>query len=184
MISFKDASMKSYCLAAAAILILHSVSFSQEKKNFYSSGFGFYLPAHVPGDDKESKGYGLVISGEHFFNKQFSGSVSIGYTYFHGQYQNWEGDTAYHFALVPLLLEGRYYIQQFYASLASGLAIKASGNTSTHIAIVPAIGVTLKKFDVGLKLFAIPAMGYGIPERTYLQKGGYSYIVISGAYRF
>jgi hypothetical protein len=66
----KDARMKSYSLAALTILILHSVSFSQEKK--------------------------------------ISGSVSLRFAYFHGQYQNWEGDTANHFALVPLLIEGRY----------------------------------------------------------------------------
>jgi hypothetical protein len=123
-------------------------------------------------------------SREHFFNKKFSGCIGFGYSYFNGQYQNWEGDTAPHFALVPMLIERKYYIQQFYASLATGLAIKGSANTSTHITLIPALDVRLKDIDLSLRLFVVPAMGYGIPNRTYLQKGGYSYFVLNAGYTF
>ena len=175
--------MKSFCLVVLSVGLLNSFCTAQ-KRNVNSVGIGFYLPAHIPAYDKNSRGYGFTFAREHFFSKKFSGSLSLGYTYFHGQYEDWDGNTKNRFALVPLLIGARYYLHRFYGSFETGAAIKASSNTTTHIVFIPAVGFATSRIDFGFKLFGVPEISYGIPERSYLQKGGYSYFAISAAYRF
>jgi hypothetical protein len=157
------------------ILIFSSLhAHSQTRKNFLGIGGEFSYPVHAYQSNK-AIGLGLNIKGEHFFSSKFSGLASIGYTSYHGKLVYWNGTEDEDFALSPVLIGGRFFIQRFYMELQAGVAISSSENVNTSFTIAPAIGFMYKKLDLAIRLFAIPAMP-SIPENTFLEKGGYSYL--------
>jgi hypothetical protein len=164
------------------VLVISFSAISQPKKNFLYTGVEFAMPAHQPFQSNKANGYMANIKGEHFFSPSFSASVSAGLSYFKGKLVFWDGSTDNSFSLVPILIGGRFYYRKIYVGVETGPAIAASKRMSTNIAIAPSAGVIVDKFDIGIKFFAVPARG-GIPELTFLQKGGYSYIGLRVAFR-
>lgn len=162
------------------ILISTTVNGQGKVKKLYG-GIEFAIPANQPLTSNKANGFIANIKGEKFFSKSFSGSVSIGYSLFKGKLIYWDGKKDNDFSLVPLMAGARYHFGKVYIGFEAGPAIAASKNTNTKIALAPAAGVIVNKFDVGLKFFTIPFTG-GIPEKTFLQKGGYSYLGIRVAF--
>ena len=160
------------------LVILLSYTFkghSQEGKNVISIGGELSFPAHAYQTNK-AIGTGINFKVEHFLSDKFSGSISGGYSFFKGKIIYWDGKTDNDFALIPVLVGARYYFQKFYLNFEIGAAVRASKNVYTNLALAPSAGILLSKFDLALKLLGIPQTFNGIPESTFLQKGGYSYL--------
>jgi hypothetical protein len=165
-----------------AILLFYSLNgYSQPKKNLFAIGAEISLPAHQPFQSNKATGLGINMKGEHFFSNNFSALANIGFASFRGKIVYWDGVEDRSFSLVPILIGARFYIQKLYLGIESGAAIKASENANTLVAFSPSIGMINKKLDLAIKFFAIPQMP-SIPENTFLQKGGYSYLGISVFY--
>ena len=165
-------------------LILYSVQgYSQPQKNLIAIGGEIGFPAHQPFQSNKAIGMGINIKGEHFFSNKFSSLASIGFSSFSGKIVYWDGAEDKDFSLIPILVGGRFHIKKFYLGLESGIAISASNNTNSLFAIAPSIGIVHGHFDLVAKLFAIPEMP-SIPENTFLQKGGYSYLNFGVNYNF
>ena len=158
------------------IFLLYSVhAYSQSRKNLIAIGGEIGFPAHQPFQSNKAVGFGVNIKGEHFFSNRFSALASIGFASFNGKIVYWDGIGDKNFSLIPVLIGGRFYIKKFYLGFESGIAISASNNTNSLIALAPTMGLVHGNFAVTAKLFAIPQMP-SIPENTFLQKGGYSYL--------
>ena len=173
--------MKARYVLFIAVAFVHFSTQAQERKSNFFVSPAFYFAAHNP-FESNTTGYGMHFGVEHYFSKNFSGTASIGYIYFKGDFVDFDGNTKNHFALVPLTIGVSYHVKSFFASFETGPAIKASDNTKTRLAFIPGVGVTMKKFDFGFKLFGVPETSYGIPEQSVLQRGGYSYFQLCAAY--
>ncbi|MEP6950956.1 MAG: hypothetical protein ABI863_16840 [Ginsengibacter sp.] len=167
----------------------------KERQNIFESGkktiVGIGAVISVPGsfskgETSSALGVGLDIKLEKVFSKNFSGTLGLGYNYFTGNYTyyNYAGTTAGYavgknFANLPILAGLKYYFgRKLYVSGEAGMLIKASSNTGSHLAISPSAGYILpvakKAIDVGIRLLYVKP-GFGTPESTSLQNGGYSF---------
>jgi hypothetical protein len=149
---------------------------SQPRKNLIGIGGEVSYPVYAY-ESNEAVGLGINIKGEHFFGSKFSGLVTVGYTSYRGKLVYWDGTEDKDFALVPVLIGARIFLQRFYAEFEFGVAVKASENVNTTMTVAPAIGFMNKKLDLAIRFFAVPAMP-SIPENTFLEKGGYSYLTL------
>src|SRR4030095_7055592 len=157
------------------IVVFYSLNaHSQTRKNLIGIGAEFSYPGRAYRSNK-AIGLGLNIKGEHFFSSQFSGLASIGYTSYQGKLVYGDGTEDEDFALWPVLIGARFFINRFYMELQTGVGVKASENVRSVIAFAPAIGFMNKKLDLAIRFFAVPAMP-SIHEDTFLQRGGYRYL--------
>lgn len=158
------------------ILLFCSTNLYSQTKNLIGIGgeVGYPVSAY---ESNKAIGLGINVKGEHFFAPQFSGLATVGYASYRGKLVYWDGTEDKNFALVPVLIGARFFVQKFYAELEAGVALKATENVNTGMALAPAIGFMNKKLDLSLRFFAVPAMP-SIPENTFLEKGGYSYLTL------
>ena len=160
-----------------SLLLSSSLLFAQPKKFIPSVGVEFNLLL----ESNNAVGGGFHFREEHFFSQNFSASLTVGYIRFKGDIVYWDGSKDKTFSLIPVLLGGKYFIHKFYGGFEGGLAIKASSNVSTLPAVSPSVGILLNKLDISCKLLSVLQMP-SIPENTFLQRGGYSYIGVRIAY--
>jgi hypothetical protein len=180
-VKMKISAMK-HLLSLIFVLSLFNAHAQQKESNFFLSP-SLYVGAHNP-SEKNTNGYGIHVGAQHVLSKNFFGTATLGYVYIKGEFVDFDGNTENHFALLPVLIGLRYNIKPFFASFEIGAAIRASANAKTRPALVPAIGASIKKFDFFVKLFGVPETSYGVPEQSYLQRGGYSYFQFGAAYHF
>jgi hypothetical protein len=165
---------KKLSLLLITFMCLKTKNFAQSSSQLFV-GANFSVPV-VPADANKAIGYGLEIKAERFLSSKFSMNVSAGYIYFKGAITYWDDSKDKSFGLLPVSVGGRYYIRSFYLGAGAGLAIKASSNTGTNVLLYPAVGFAKKNVDVSIQLMGIPQAFGSIPENTYLEKGGYSYL--------
>jgi hypothetical protein len=165
---------KKLSLLLISLILLKAKMFAQKTNNF-SIGVNFLIPASVP-DTNKTIGSGIHFGGEHFFSPRISGNVSIGYLLFKGKIITWDNKEVKNFAMLPLLIGGKFYIENFYVGVDAGIAIAANKNTGTNLVLSPAIGYRRKHLDVGFYLLGVPQTFASIPENIYFIKGGYSYL--------
>jgi len=174
--------MRTITLFVATTIFCSSGLHSQPRKNLLGIGGEVSYPVHAY-ESNEAIGIGINIKGEHFFSPKFSGLANIGYTFYRGKLVYWDGTKDHDFALVPVLIGARFFVKKFYTEFETGVAVKASDNTSSIFAVAPAIGFVNRKLDLAMRFFAAPAMP-SIPENTFLEKGGYSYLTFRIFYNF
>ena len=167
--------MKTIKILFVALLFHSFNGYSQQQRKSISIGSQVDFPLRVFQSNK-AIGSGINLKGEFFLSNRFSGTLSAGYSFFNGKLIYWDGTTDKNFALIPLLVGARYYFQKFYLNLEAGLAIKASDNVYTNLAFVPSAGILINRLDLAIRLFSVSQLGVSIPENTFLQKGGYSYL--------
>ena len=175
--------MKQKVLLIFFVLGMLTSSSLDAQKNQVNVSGSVYFPLAIPGGE-DSKGYGISLSRQHFFSEQWSFDLNTGYIYFSGEFVDWHGDKQNHFALIPVSIGARYYLHNFFAGLHTGFAIKASSNAGTNLLFSPFIGYRTNKFQFSAKLLGIPQTFATYPEKTFFQKGGYSYLGFGVDYRF
>jgi hypothetical protein len=166
--------MKSIAMIVSFFLMT-SQSVAAQKNQLYAEG-SLLFPLSIPIGENNSTGYGIGLSAQHFFAKNWSFDMNAGYIYFSGEVTDWNGNQQNHFGLVPVSIGVRYYLKNFFGGLHAGFAVKGSNNTGTNLMFSPFVGYRVKKFQFEVKLLGIPQTFATYPEKTYLQKGGYSYV--------
>jgi hypothetical protein len=137
---------------------------------------------HLKHTFNKTDGPGISLKGLHAFSDHFAGMASVGYNYFKGQVEYWDGSSDDHFALMPLLLGARYYFGKMFLGFETGGVIKASSNAATLFAIAPSVGYYKNKFSSELRLLQVPGMP-SFPENSFLKKGGYNFLGVQLSYR-
>jgi len=173
--------MKSIAIVVSLVLLSSQFVIAQ-KNPLYAEG-SVLFPLSIPAGENNSTGYGIGLSRQHFFAKNWSFDMNAGYIYFSGEVTDWDGNKQHHFALFPISIGIRYYLKNFFGGVDAGLAIKGSSNTGTNLMFSPFIGYGINRFQFEAKLLGIPQTFATYPEKTYLQKGGYSYIGFGIDYR-
>jgi len=173
--------MKSIAIAISIFFMTSQIVVAQ-KNELYAEG-SMLLPLSIPVGENNSTGYGIGFSGQHFFAKNWSFDVNAGYIYFSGEVTDWDGNKQDHFALIPISIGVRYYLKGFFGGVDAGLAIKGSSNTGTNMMFSPFIGYRIHRFQFEAKLLGIPQTFATYPEKTYLQKGGYSFFGFGLSYQ-
>lgn len=169
-------------LLLSCLAVLSLKGYSQTKKNRLVTGFEFAVPSGKPFISNKAKSYTLNIKAEHFFVSFFSGSVSAGYSFYKGPLLFWDSTSADRFRLIPLMAGCRYYIKKYYLGLEAGKAISIDKTAETNFVVSPSAGVVLRKFEAGINFFSVLSK-MGIPEKNFLENGGYSYVGLRIAYR-
>jgi len=173
--------MKSITIVVSLLFMSSQFAVAQ-KKQLYAEG-SVLFPLSIPVGENNSTGYGIGLRGQHFFAKNWSFDMNAGYIYFSGEVTDWDGNKQHHFALIPISIGARYYLKNFFGGLNAGFAIKGSSNTGTNLMFSPFIGYRIHRFQFEAKLLGIPETFATYPEKTYLQKGGYSYFGFGLAYK-
>jgi hypothetical protein len=164
--------MKKTALLAAN-LILCAFVYAQENRNEVWTGAEYDI--HLKHVFNKTNGPGISIKGLHTFSKNFDGTASLGYNYFKGKVEYWDGKSDDHFALMPVLLGVRYRFAKVFLGFETGAVIKASDNAATLFAIVPSAGYSSSKFIGELRLLQVPGMP-SFPENSFLKRGGYNFL--------
>lgn len=171
-------------IALLISLACFSLGATAQQKNFLALGASFSIPCSIPYGSNKAEGYGIQLKGERLFSRHLSGNFSLGYTYFKGDISFFGAVEETSFALVPVTVGARYYINKFYLGTDFGFAIKASSNAGTNVIVAPSLGIVMKKWDAGIKLTGIPQTYNGLLEDNYLTRGGYSYLGVYLNYIF
>jgi hypothetical protein len=166
-------------LLLVTILILCVTAFAQKKKNEVWAGIEYNV--HLKHAFNETNGPGVSLKGVHAFSHHLDGMVNLGYNYFKGKVQYWDGNSDDHFALMPLLLGTRYRFRNMFLGFEAGTVIKASDNAATLFSIAPSIGYSNNKFNAELRLLQVPGMP-SFPENSFLKKGGYGFLGVRLGY--
>ena len=173
-------------MKSIAIILLFLITpfqfVSAQKNKLYARG-AVLFPLSIPIGDNNSTGFNIAISRQHHFSESWSFDMNAGYIYFSGEVTDWDGNKQSHFALFPVSIGARYYLKNFFAGMHAGVAIKGSSNTGTNLMFSPFVGYRLNKFQFEARLLGIPQTFATYPEKTYLQKGGYSYLGFGVEYR-
>jgi len=155
-------------------ICLTCTSIAQRKVRL-TIGPEFSLPAYK---EFPSNGIGGSIAVEFRSKNRFSATIETGYNHFWGSYVNvWKHDTTRGFSFVPILAGARYSAgEKFYASMRAGLTL----GTTVGFTLSPAAGVVLPnrrnpKIDLGVRLIGVVGMP-SIPENSFLDRGGFSYL--------
>lgn len=145
-----------------------------------SLGVNFLVPA--TSTVNKSFGAGVNLAGELYFSDKFSATARAGYLFFKGKITTWDNNEVENFAMLPVLVGGRFYIRHFFTSLETGVAIQANENTGTNLVVSPSIGYKRQRFDIAVYLFGVPQTFASFPENSYFIKGGYSYFGLRANY--
>jgi hypothetical protein len=174
--------MKTAVTLVANFLLSSSITFSQTYKSSVAIEGGLSYPLNQPVQKNKAVGIAINVKAEQFFSKKFSGTLRIGYNYFKGDLVYWDGKMDKNFTLIPVLLGARYYIQKLYLGFETGAAFKGSKNVYTNIAVAPSFGYLCKRINININILSI--LGFpSIPENTFLQRGGYSYLGVKFGYK-
>jgi hypothetical protein len=118
----------------------------------------------------------------------FSGTLSLGWLHFSGTVTDLDSSVQTRFSILPILVGARYYWKEhFYLGIQVGALVSTNDQTNTHLALVPGIGMIApvgeSLLELSLQFTGVPT-GYGLPEKTVLQRGGYSFAELKIAYKF
>jgi hypothetical protein len=171
--------MRKPILLALSLLLCFSVV-AQKNKNQIWTGVEYNV--HLKHAFNKTNGPGVSVKDVYTFSARFDGTLNLGYNYFGGKVEYWNGKTEDHFALMPLLLGTRYNFSKLFLGLEAGTVIKASKNAGTLLAIVPSFGYCTNKFSCELRLLQVPGMP-SFPENSFLKKGGYNFLGLRLSYR-
>ena len=175
--------MKNACLFT--ILFISSITFAQTSRTLISLGPEFSLPTYK---EFPSNGIGGSASIQFRSKRKISATIDVGYNYFRGHVINyWFPDTIRGFSLVPVLGGVKLSAtKKFYAAVRGGLTFSYNGFIG--LTFSPAVGVTLPnnknpRIDLGARWMGI--MGVPTyPEKTFIEKGNYSYLNLRAAIVF
>jgi hypothetical protein len=174
-------------ISLIGLLFFGLTAFSQ-LQNRLKAGLGVNIPVAIPTGHNHAIGFGPQVSAEHFFGKRFSGTLSVAFNYYRGtiNYGDYGGNekSDKSFSLLPVLAGIRFYQHKFYLGSSAGLVFGTSYNTATNLALAPSLGFVNKHFDLSMQYVGIPQTFNGIPENTYLKKGGYSIVQLGIQYLF
>ena len=171
----------NYFIIGFSLFLNPLFGYSQKDQTVISPGIHFSIPVYTIAGENNTTGVGANAIVEHYFSNRFSGCLDIGYDHFTGNLIYWNNAIDHSFNIVPVLVGFRYYLQKFYLGLEAGAAIKASKNVYTNATICPSAGIKLKRWDAGIKLVSVLSMP-SIPENTFLQRGGYGWLVLGLTY--
>ena len=141
----------------------------------FTIGPEFSLPTYK---ELPSNGIGGSIAVEFRSKHKVSAVVETGYNYFWGKYVNvWKQDTIHGFGFAPILAGAKLTLREkYYAAMRAGLTL---GKTRAFT-LSPAAGIMLPnsrtpKLDLGIRLIGVIGMP-SIPENSFLDRGGFSYL--------
>lgn len=122
-------------------------------------------------------------------NKKFSIISDIDINAFNSDVKNQiTNKTAEGFIIMPVLAGVKWSaLDNVYFPGQAGVAIGLK-NAGTNISLSPGLGYLVKvdgkpKLDVGLRVIGVLPQA-SIPENTFLEKGGYSFLSLQLAYQF
>jgi hypothetical protein len=164
-----------FCFACCAV--------AQNSRTRFSIGPEFSLPTYK---EFPSNGVGGSIAVDFRSRHRVSANIETGYNYFKGTVINeFKHDTTRGFGFVPILAGVKLSLaNKYYASMRAGITL----GSSVGFTLSPAVGVMLPnrlspKIDLGIKLIGVPGMP-SIPENTFLDRGGFSYLSFRAAIVF
>lgn len=175
--------MKTTCLLT--ILFISSIALAQNSRTLISIGPEFSLPTYK---EFPSNGIGGSASIQFKSKRKLSATIDVGYNYFRGHVVNyWFPDTIRGFSLIPVLGGAKLNAtNKFYAVVRGGLTFGYNGFIG--LTFSPAVGITLPnnhnpRIDIGVRWMGV--MGVPTyPEKTFIEKGNYSYLNLRAAIVF
>ncbi len=161
-----------------------------------SAGIEYALSTHAGAGKLDISGQGIFLQGEKFFSKQpstkthagISATIDLGWLHFSGTVTDLDSTVQTRFSVLPILLGARYYWKGlYYLGMQAGALISTNNQTTTRLALVPGLGMIApvgeSLLELSLQFTGVP-MGSGTPEKTVLQRGGYSFAALRIAYYF
>ncbi|MDR3711288.1 MAG: hypothetical protein P4L51_00610 [Puia sp.] len=180
----------------AFFILLATTSRAQVKSYGFSAGIEYALSTYSAAGPLSLSGQGIFVQGERFFSRQhsgktntgFSGTLNLGWLHFSGTVYALDSSVQTRFSVLPLLAGARYYWKEhYYLAMQAGALVSTNSQTDTHLALTPGIGMIApvgeSLLELSLQFTGVPR-GFGLPEKTVLQRGGYSFAALRIAYKF
>lgn len=162
------------------------ISMAQENKFVVSAGPSLLIPTY---SEINSVGFGFGVGIDYRLNNKFSLASDIDVDVFDSKVKNlFTDEITDGFILMPVMIGVKWRpVNNLYFAGKVG-AVAGLKNASTNFALSPGLGYLVNingkpTLDVGLNLLGVPGMA-SIPENTFLDKGGYSFLSLKLAYRF
>ncbi len=169
---------------------------ARDNKPGISAGIEYAISTYAGAGKMDITGQGVFLQGEKPFGGRanpaspvrFSGNLNLGWLYFSGTVTNFDGSTQNRFSVLPCMAGVRcYWKDRYYLGIQAGALISTGTNTATRLALAPSLGMIApvggSRLELGIQFTGVP-MGYGTPEKSILQKGGYSFLSLRVAYDF
>jgi hypothetical protein len=93
-------------------LLLYTFIVAQKNKNQIWTGVEYNV--HLKHAFNKANGPGVNVKDIYSFCDRLDGTLSLGYNYFGGKVEYWDGKTEDHFALMPLLFGTRYNFSKLF----------------------------------------------------------------------
>jgi hypothetical protein len=175
--------MKTACLFT--FLFISSLAFAQNSRTRFSVGPELSLPTYK---EFPSNGIGGSLSIQFKSKRRTSATIDVGYNYFSGDVVNyWFPDTIRGFGLAPVLAGAKFSAtNKFYAAVRGGLTFGYNGFIG--LTFSPAVGIMLPnkqnpRIDLGARWMGVLGVPT-YPEKTFIEKGNYSYLNLRAAIVF
>ena len=178
--------MKKVLSTLFVLTFTAGISIAQENKLVVSAGPAVLIPTY---SEINSVGFSFGVGIDYKLSNSLSIASNIDVDVFDSKVRNLFTDQITDgFILMPVLIGVKWKpVNNLYFAGKVG-AVAGLKNASTNFALSPGLGYLVningkQKLDVGLNLVGVPGMA-SIPENTFLDKGGYSFLSLKLAYRF
>lgn len=178
--------MKKIITSVFILIFVSSIAVAQKNKLVVSAGPVLLIPTY---SEINSAGFGFGADVEYKLNKKIAIASDIDINIFNSNVKNiFTNKITNGFIIMPLLVGVKWTaFKNFYFTGKTGV-VAGLKNAGTNFSFSPGLGYLIningkQKLDVGLKLVGVLPMS-SIPENTFLEKGGYSFLSLKLAYRF
>jgi len=178
--------MKKILMSVYVLLLTTSSGIGQKNRPVYSAGPAILIPTY---SQIKSPGLGFGLKVDFKPHKKLSFVSDIGINAFNGDIVNqFTNKIVKGLIIMPVLAGVKWSASKnlYFAGLA-GVAFGLE-NAGTNFSLSPGMGYLLKfggkrMADLGLRLTGVLPKT-SIPENTFLEKGGYSFLSLRLAYQF
>lgn len=178
--------MKKIVTTGFILILVTSIGMAQKNRLVVSAGPAILIPTY---SEINSAGFGFGAGVEYKLNKKIAIASDIDINIFNSKVKNiFTNKITDGFIIMPVLVGVKWNaFNNFYFTGKAGL-VAGLKNAGTNFSLSPGLGYLVningkQKLDVGLKLVGVLPMS-SIPENTFLEKGGYSFLSLKLAYRF
>jgi len=175
-------------IVAIVFSLTVAVNFGKAQKNnvLFSVGPAILIPSY---SGINSNGFGVGASFEYVLTKKVSIASDIDINFFTSNIKNvFTHKVTNGFAIMPVLAGVKWgAVKNIYLSGKAGMAVGLK-NAGTNLTLSPGIGYLFnikgkQKIDMGIRLIGVLPKA-SLPENTFLEKGGYSFLAFKLAYQF